>query len=251
MVKKIIDNIKKNYKLTLEKQMHFVDGLSQTEYVYDNFHSLLNYDGSKGKKSNIGINGENLTISFLSLNRATLSIKLLESITEFIPNFLGEILIIDNGSIDSELLFLKEAISKMNLKIKLIELGKNFGVSGGRNRTIPHVETQWLMCLDNDIYFINNPLPTIQHDISLLGCHFMNLPLLNPDRETIFARGGHLYVTYYDGELHAGAGSATKQEKIQHFVSLPSSSNAAAPPCPTRRCKRILPNTWYCSRWWA
>ena len=221
MVKKIIDNIKKNYKLTLEKQMHFVDGLSQTEYVYDNFHSLLNYDGNKGKKSNIGINGENLTISFLSLNRATLSIKLLESITEFIPNFLGEILIIDNGSIDSELLFFKEAISKMNLKIKLVELGKNFGVSGGRNRTIPHVETQWLMCLDNDIYFINNPLPTIQHDISLLGCHFMNLPLLNPDKETIFARGGHLYVTYYDGELHAGAGSATKQEKIQHFYGKP------------------------------
>ena len=134
---------------------------------------MINCDGNKGKKSNIGINGENLTISFLSLNRATLSIKLLESIIEFIPNFLGEILIIDNGSIDSELLFLKEAISKMNLKIKLVELEKNFGVSGGRNRTIPHVETQWLMCLDNDIYFINNPLPTIQHDISLLGCHFL------------------------------------------------------------------------------
>lgn len=199
----------------------FVPGLSHGLYIFDKAHSLLAVNAWKEIGPNIGRNGENLTISFLSLNRSSLSIKLLESIGKFMPQFAGEVLIIDNGSSKDELEQLRLFCSGVSFRYRLVELGKNYGVSGGRNRTIPHVNTEWLMCLDNDIYFTFDPLVKIQQDLSVLGCHFMSLPLLEPDGETLFARGGHLYVSHEGGELHIGAGSATCQEKVQNKMGYP------------------------------
>ena len=134
--------------------MHLIEGVEKYQYIGSQKHFLLANDIDKACGPNIGLNGENLTISFLSLNRASLSIKLLESIDKYLPNFAGEILIVDNGSIRSEIILLKNFIKQLSLKIKLVELEKNFGVAGGRNKTIKYVNTDWLMCLDNDIYFI-------------------------------------------------------------------------------------------------
>jgi glycosyltransferase involved in cell wall biosynthesis/GT2 family glycosyltransferase len=188
-----------------------VPGLQTTSYVYEHAHLLLHPDASREPIGNIGVNGINLTISFLSLNRANLSKRLLESIKTQLPHFQGEVLIVDNGSDESELAIIREAMDSMSCRCRLVELGKNYGVGGARNRTIPHVKTDWLMCLDNDIFFISNPLETIQRDLSVLGCHFMSLPLLNPDRETLFALGGHLYVSHCEGAPHVGAGSVYQQ----------------------------------------
>lgn len=191
--------------------LDLVAGLSQGAYVFDKAHKLLAPDAWKEVGANIGRDGSNLTISFLSMNRATLSEKLLRSIQEHIPSFAGEVLVIDNGSIASELEHLRKVCDSVVFKTRIVELGSNYGVAGGRNRTIPHVGTDWLMCLDNDIYFLNNPLPQFQQDLAVLGCHFMSLPLLDPDGKKLFARGGHLYISYEDGELHIGAGSACRQ----------------------------------------
>lgn len=201
--------------------LDIVPGLSCGLYVYDNAHSLLAVDAWRDEGPNIGSSGEHLTISFLSMNRSSLSIKLLKSIEQFLPHFAGEVLIIDNGSSAEEIELLRVACSTLPFRTRIVELGQNFGVSGGRNRTIPHVQTEWLMCLDNDIYFTMNPLKQIQHDLATLGCHFMSLPLLDPDGETLFARGGHVYVSYEDGELHIGAGSASLQTKMQGAIGQP------------------------------
>ncbi|POA36571.1 glycosyltransferase [Pseudomonas sp. GW456-12-1-14-TSB6] len=202
-------------------ELDIIPGLSRGLYVYDKAHALLAKDCWKDAGPNIGSSGENLTISFLSMNRSSLSIKLLESIERFLPNFAGEILIIDNGSSEEEIECLRIACKALSFRTRIVELGQNFGVSGGRNRTIPHVTTEWLMCLDNDIYFTFNPLKEIQNDLAVLGCHFMSLPLLDPDGETIFARGGHVYVSYEEGELHIGAGSASLQTKVESTVGQP------------------------------
>lgn len=194
--------------------LDLVPGLSSGLYVFDGAHALLASDAWKESGPNIGRNGQNLTISFLSMNRSTLSERLLRSIHEWMPDFAGEVLIIDNGSMASELVRLREISTAFRFKIRIVELGKNYGVAGGRNRTISHVTTDWLMCLDNDIYFTSNPLKRIQDDLAVLGCHFMSLPLLDPDGKTVFARGGHLYVSYEHDELHIGAGSACKQAQI-------------------------------------
>lgn len=183
-------------------------------YVSAEWHRLLaeGADGPSG--ANIGDRGENLTISFLSLNRATLSVRLLHSIGTHLPAFAGEILIVDNGSEASELASLHAACADLPLRTRIVELGQNHGVGGGRNKTIPHVRTDWVMCLDNDIYFIGDPLPTIQRDLAVLGCHFLSLPLLDPDRQTLFAYTGHLYVSFEGNQLYIGAGSAFRQEQV-------------------------------------
>lgn len=197
------------------QELDIVPGLSRGLYVFQNSHALLAADAWKESGPNIGKNGENLTISFLSMNRSTLSEKLLRSIQEFIPHFAGEVLVVDNGSSAEEIDRLRSVCDTLSLRTHFVELGKNHGVAGGRNRTIPHVKTEWLMCLDNDVYFISNPIPQIQRDLATLGCHFMSLPLLNPDGRTIFARGGHLHVSWEGSHLHVGAYSACPQVEDQ------------------------------------
>ena len=194
--------------------LDLVAGVSQGHYVFDSAHRLLAEDAWRVQGPNIRSDGSNLTISFLSMNRATLSEKLLRSIQNHMPNFAGEVLIIDNGSNASELDYLSTVCKSLSFKVRIVELGQNYGVAGGRNRTILYVQTDWLMCLDNDIYFLSNPLPNYQKDLATLGCHFMSLPLLDSDIETLFAWGGHLYVSYEGDELHIGAGSALKQSKL-------------------------------------
>lgn len=203
----------------MENNKDFIRGLISIPYVCQSDHHLLNKDLVARGGANIGINGENLTITFLSMNRASLSEKLLRSIKSKIPGYRGKVLIVDNGSSAKELEKLYSVIGELELDAKLVELGKNYGVSGGRNRSVPYVETDWVMFLDNDIYFVRNPLPRIQSDLSLLGCHFISLPLLDPDGTTLFAKGGNIYVGFNDEHIHVGAGSVYPQLKTTEFDS--------------------------------
>lgn len=193
---------------------HLIDGLSQLGYVCDAGHAWLANDIHQPEGPNIGRCGQNLTISFLSMNRSQLSEKLLRSIARYIPSFAGEVLIVDNGSTQEELAHLRAVCGEMPYRTRIAELGQNYGVAGGRNRTLPLVQTEWVMCLDNDIYLIDDPLPQIQKDLAQLGCHFLSLPLLDPDHATLFAYGGHLYVHFDGRELYIGGGSAGKQQVV-------------------------------------
>lgn len=157
-------------------------------------------------------NGLNLTITFLSLNRVNLSIRLINSINTYLPNFQGKVLIIDNGSDIEQLDILKKYINNnVNLDIEIKELGKNFGVAGGRNKTVDFITTDWFMLLDNDIYFIKNPLLAVKECIEKLGVHFINLPLLKEDGLTVFALGGNLWFDPYKDSYCIGCPSSFKQ----------------------------------------
>jgi glycosyltransferase involved in cell wall biosynthesis len=186
---------------------HIVPGLQSTAYICERRHALLAADAHHGPAANIGRRGENLTITFLSLNRSGLSLSLLDSIARHMPDFRGEVLIVDNGSEPTEVQRLTEAAARQPFACRLVELGQNYGVAGGRNRSMPHVRSEWVLCLDNDMVFIADPLPAIQRDLALLGCHFLNLPLLERGGQRLFARGGHLYVCLAGAEIHIGAGS--------------------------------------------
>lgn len=192
---------------------NIVSGLRATPYVFDRYHGLMSADSWRQDGPNIGRYGANLTISFLSLNRSALSINLLASIDKHLDDFAGEVLIVDNGSHPDELAKMHQAAEQARVKCRVLELGANYGVAGGRNRTIPHVHTEWVLSLDNDIYFISNPLYFIQRDLALLGCHFLNLPLLDSDGKTLFAGGGHLYTWASGGDLSIGGGSVLRQQK--------------------------------------
>lgn len=182
--------------------------LKQTIYGYSRYDFLLSDD------DNIGENGENLTIAILSFNRAESTLHLINTIKKEIVNFKGQILIADNGSAKTEIEKIEQYInSNKSLNIKLVCFGKNYGVSKGRNKLLDYVETEWLMNIDNDIYFINNPLKEIRETIATLGVKFLNMPLLSEDKKTIFSNGGSLYVDYNDGDVIIGGGSLFEQTK--------------------------------------
>ncbi|WP_274628989.1 glycosyltransferase [Arvimicrobium flavum] len=185
-----------------------IEGLHALPYVYANEHAYLAEDFGAGTGPNIGGAGENLTIMLLSMDRANLTARLCRSIVGHVPHFEGQVLVVDNGSQPDQLLEIEKLLAELPLRSKLLKLGQNHGVAGGRSIGIDHVETEWVMSLDNDIYFIADPFKHWQHEIATLGCRFFSLALLDPDQQSIFLRGGHLYVTYGEGQIHLGGGSA-------------------------------------------
>lgn len=198
--------------MTVSETLAKVAGLEEMAAIYDPAHFLLNEGIENPGGPNIGRFGENLTISFLSMGRVHLSERLCNSIEEHIPDFAGEVLVIDNGSTEQDLTALREILAKKKFRWRMVELKKNHGVAGGRNRTVEYVETDWLMCLDNDIYFIDNPIERLQQELGVTGAHFISMPLMDPDRQRIFALGGHLYLNSgRDGSMWLGAGSAFSQ----------------------------------------
>lgn len=167
-------------------------GLRASNYYYDERHFVLSDPKAGAFGPNIGIDGRNLTISFLSLNRAKLSIRLIDSLEKHLTNFAGEVLIGDNGSDPAEINQLRERVARFPYRVRILEFGRNFGVAGGRNRIVAEAKTDWVISLDNDIYLTQNPLGTIQTELATLGCHFMSFGLLNPDQETLFSHGACL-----------------------------------------------------------
>lgn len=182
----------------------------EEKYVTSDFHRLIGTEDRPGVFSldNIGENGKNLTIAVLSMNRSSLTIRLMKSVAEWIPHFEGKILIGDNGSSYEELKQLKIAASATPFDCKIIEFGQNFGVAGGRNRLFRAVETDWLMSLDNDLYFTSNPLPQAMRDINRLGVQFLGLPLVNKENKDTGIYGGHLFLEALEGRPAIGIGSS-------------------------------------------
>lgn len=184
----------------------------QGPYATSDAHAFIgveNYPGFFSMK-NIGDDGENLTIAVLSMDRANLTIRLYRSILEQIPNFKGQLLVGDNGSCKEELAKIYTVFSYAPFKARVIEFGKNYGVAGGRNKLFAAVETDWLMSLDNDLYFTSNPLPQAQKDINALGVQFLAMPLLDKGDNNSGIYGGNLYLEPMDGKPSIGVGTAYK-----------------------------------------
>lgn len=194
----------------------FTPGFMVEEYQYTTSrnHALIGVGSGPFLMENIGEHGANLTIAVLSMNRSSLTIRLMESIAEEIPDFAGEFLVGDNGSDELERMILRRKMESMPYRCRMVEFGQNFGVAGGRNRLFREVRTEWIFSLDNDIYFIKDPLWKIQADIAQLGCHFLGMPLLNEDDRRGFILGGHLYVENVGNEVSIGGSSAYIESDI-------------------------------------
>lgn len=192
----------------------FLNGLSQSTYVFDPRHTLLACDAWKEEGPNIGRAGTNLTIAFVSFNRVALSERLLVSIRDHISGFAGEVLVVDAGSTASELRQLGDVCATLPYKTRIIEIENTPSAGSVRNKAISHVRTEWLMWLDNDLHLKRNPLVHLQREISTLGCHFMSLPVLDIDGRTVLSSGGHLSISHEHGELYVSSSSATEPNQM-------------------------------------
>ncbi|MDF1574663.1 MAG: glycosyltransferase family 2 protein [Bacteroidales bacterium] len=105
----------------------------------------------------------------------------------------AEIVVADNGSDDGSLSFL----NKEYPAIRIIELGKNFGFSGGYNRALEQVDASYVLLLNSDIEvtegWLEPLLEQMQGDSSVAAC---TPKILDFKRKTFFeyagAAGGYL-----------------------------------------------------------
>ncbi len=210
-IKNKLNTILNNNKSEYSSDITSVNiGVDQYIYATSPYISYINID------DNIGINGKNLTIMVLSCNRVENTIILIESIEKYIENFKGYLLIIDNNSSKQQLEILKNKIKKLTFKCDIVEFNENYGIAGGRQKGMKFVKTDWVMLLDNDIYFTIDPFKKLQKDISTLGCHFINMPLMNETEGNIFTNGGNLYIDYRDEDnIFINSGSVFTQGKCE------------------------------------
>lgn len=124
----------------------------------------------------IGESGENMTLSVLMHNRVELTIRLLESIQENMPEYSGEVLLGDNGSDEEEIAVLEEKLKSVKFSYRLLRFGRHYPIPIGKNMLNEACRTDWILQLDNDIYFTGNPIDKINEDIRKLGCKLWGLP---------------------------------------------------------------------------
>ena len=191
--------------------------VEELTYYYSQEQCILGLEGEHGIFiDNIGKNGKYLTIAVLSMNRASLTIRLMNSIKQYIPEFAGEFLIGDNGSDQAERDKLYNSMRTMPYRCRMIEFGQNYGVAGGRNRLFKNAHTDWILSLDNDLYFVGNPLKKISDDIGMLGCHFMAMPVVDKTNSEIRLYGGHIYIENLLNDIGVG-GSFTYFSKVSEL----------------------------------
>ncbi len=125
-----------------------------------------------------------------------------------------EIIVVDNGSSDSSVNYLKKVQGE---KIKVIFLEKNSGFGAGNNEGFKHSRGDYIVLLNNDTQVENDFLEKIIKPFEIEESIGMVAPLIlfknNPD--TIDKAGGHL--VYFDG-LNRGRGC---QEKLNKYYLKP------------------------------
>ena len=95
-----------------------------------------------------------IDIVILSLERALDTIDAVKSVQAQIA-VNPRVWIIDQGSDNQSLILLRNYVQREN-NLFLIELGRNFGVPGGRNRGIDFCDAEIVVCIDNDAVFKSN-----------------------------------------------------------------------------------------------
>ena len=99
--------------------------------------------------------------------------RIVKSIRSANSHLVQEIIIVDDGSIDSSIEAINSAIKQFNniVTISLIQNNKNYGFSTTVNNGVKHASGDLVMLLNTDVYFDENPLPFIIP-------HFQNDPKL-------------------------------------------------------------------------
>lgn len=146
----------------------------------------------KESGKDIGENGSNMTISVLMHNRVELTLRLLDSIQKYMPKYRGEVLLGDNGSDENEIELLKTRLKYVNFRHKLLLFDQHYPIPEGKNRLNEECRTDWILQLDNDIYFTGNPLDKINEDIRRTGCRLWGLPYYDTKEGRVANYGSNL-----------------------------------------------------------
>ncbi len=188
-----------SYFQEIQSQIKACPQLSDVEildarYVFQKRENYLaSYSNLFEKISaDVGENGQNMTISVLMYNRAELTNRLIDSIRTHMPEFAGEVLIGDNGSEESEYSILNHKLKDACFSWRIIKLGRHYPIPIGKNRLNMECRTDWILQLDNDMYFTGNPIRKINVDINKLGCPIWGLPYYDTTIRRVANYGSNL-----------------------------------------------------------
>lgn len=84
-------------------------------------------------------------VVLLNWNGAALLEKFLQQVIDYSHDC--DVIVVDNGSTDNSVSFLKEKFSG----VKLIELSKNFGFAGGYNEALKQISAEYFILLNTDV----------------------------------------------------------------------------------------------------
>ena len=186
----ITQEIKKHNKLNSIKIFNLNEIFTEINSFYSIYSNVF-YDINE----DIGNNGENVTIAVVTHNRAELTIKLLDSISNNFGSYRGKILIGDNASDKTELEKVHKRLEEGDFNWQIIEFKENHNLSKSRNMLNRAAETEWIMQLDNDIYFTTNPIMKIKSDVQKTGCLIYGLPYYDVQLDTVCNYGSNLGFT--------------------------------------------------------
>lgn len=115
-----------------------------------------------------------ITVITVNYNSATYTKHLINSVCEYIPKFVKEIIIIDNNSKEAD----KKELKKNEQKSKIIFNSENVGFSRAVNQGISLAKTDYLLLLNPDCVLVDSSISKL-------------IKLINEDR-TVGACGGKL-----------------------------------------------------------
>lgn len=130
------------------------------------------------------------SIIIVSFNTKKILEDCLNSVIKNTKNVTYEIIVVDNGSSDGSVDLVKD-FSKKYSQIKLVDTKKNLGFGVGNNLGVEKSRGKYLLFLNSDTLFIDNPLEIVlndlveDHNIGVYSCR-----LLNADK-TVQASGGY------------------------------------------------------------
>ncbi len=141
-----------------------------------------------------------------------------------------EILLVDNGSADKTVPFVRQHYPK----VKIIELKKNRGVAYARNRGIEQSSGNYLLLLDNDTLVNEEAIDGMIHfmdnhsDVGICGCRLVD-------------KNNRIQESYkcYPGINVKIANLLTRQGKHSSFVNEPANSEVFEPDYLIGACQMI------------
>ena len=160
-----------------------------------------------------------ISVIILTLN----SIKFIKPCLDSISNQkvdLIELIVVDNGSNDGTVIFIKENYPQ----IRLIENRLNLGAAKARNQGIEIAHGEWMLSLDCDVVldkdFFYNISNALKDASSLVG--MIQPKILEPDKKTIYSTG--IFISFlrrfYDiGKGRKDLGQFDKTEYISGVCS--------------------------------
>lgn len=128
-----------------------------------------------------------LSIIIINYKTKKITADCLETIKKSQDNLKKEVIVVDNGSVDGSLEYLKAKFPKY----QVLSSGGNLGFARGNNFGVDHATGEYVWLLNSDTLIKSNTISTLMECVKSNDSQLASCQLLNPDG-SIQPQGGYL-----------------------------------------------------------